>query len=221
MLSSKPSPTRRRGGTPSSRLLSLRVRLPGVQVDPFEGTTVATGDRPPSSPSPDTTGPVAEAATSGKPVSPARTVGLTDHDGRLGDPHGLTDLSVVAEGAVDSDGPGGIPLVNGLVGGVYPGILTVGHWWTQDQWVLSTVTQGLTLAFTTEPPSGPHFRETPVPEDPALSTRGSFPQAGPGTGVTRPHFQTSGDQVRGPLRPQILSGVLYDPQERGGNGAPF
>ena len=39
---------------------------------------------------------------------------------------------------------------------------------TQDQWVLSTVSQGLTLAFTAEPPSGPHFRETPVPEDPAL-----------------------------------------------------
>ena len=165
MLSSKPSPTRRRGGTPSRRLLSQKALLRGVQVDPFEGTPAAAGDRPPSSPGP---GPVAEAVTSGKLINPARTVDLMDRGGRLGDPHGLTGHSVIAEGAVDNDDLGGIPLVKGLVGGRLSQFY---HNWTlvtQDQWVLSTVSQGLTLAFTTEPPSGPHFRETPVPEDPAL-----------------------------------------------------
>ena len=40
---------------------------------------------------------------------------------------------------------------------------------TRDPWILSTVSEGLTLAFTSPPPGGPHFRETPVPQDPELA----------------------------------------------------
>ena len=39
---------------------------------------------------------------------------------------------------------------------------------TRDSWILSTVSEGLTLAFTSPPPRGPHYRETPVPQDPEL-----------------------------------------------------
>lgn len=39
---------------------------------------------------------------------------------------------------------------------------------TRDRWVLSTVSEGLSLAFTSPPPRGPHFRDTPVLQDPAL-----------------------------------------------------
>ena len=46
------------------------------------------------------------------------------------------------------------------------------------------------------------------------STRGSCPQAGSGTGITRSPAETCSDQMRETFRPQIFSSILYDSQER-------